>query len=260
MGRRATAWRHGWDYLVGAAWAVNIGLLLAAFGWTYCFGQSRETIELMRYQIGAPRAGSGIVVRDASRLSSGVTLGIAASVVAAGAAVFMLVSLFAGGSRFRTTRWWLVFTAVVCGWLGLAMSWPAIYWLGQQQRVKRSLPAAEAMVTKLRSGWPTEDAALPDIGPFLAYPTDRPTALLPLSNATLPNSGLRFSAVERTGDDVMRFELGGPEQGAWLEWRGDGREPVEFVGGLETKYVVTKAARLGADWFLVRYRAAGLAE
>ena len=58
----------------------------------------------------------------------------------------------------------------------------------------------------------------------------------------------------------MRFELAGAETGAWLEWRGDGSEPRSFVGGLDTKYVVVQAARLSAEWFLVRYRAAGLAE
>jgi hypothetical protein len=126
--------------------------------------------------------------------------------------------------------------------------------------MKAVLPAADAMAHTLQAGWPTADTSLPDIGPFMAYPVDGPTALLPLSDAKFPKTGLRFSAVERTGDDVLRFELTGAEWGAWLEWRGDGSEPRSFVGGLDSEYVVVQSARLSSDWFLVRYRAAGLVE
>ena len=126
----------------------------------------------MKYQIGSVDPTTGIVVRDPSRLDSGVTIGIVAVVVAGCTAVVMLASLFAGSARFRTTRIWLVFMAVVCGWLGLAVSWQTIYWFGQQQRMKSVLPAADAMVQALRSGWPTVDTTLPDIGPFLAYPVN----------------------------------------------------------------------------------------
>lgn len=248
------------EYFVASAWVANIGLLIAAFGWIYLFGQSRGIVELMKYQIGSVDPAAGIIIRDPSRLSSGVTIGIIAAAGAMISAVVMLGSLFAGSRRFRTTRSWLVFMAVVCGWLGLAVSWPAIYWFGQQQRVKAALPGSDVMVQTLRSNWPTADTALPDIGPFLAYPVNAPTAVLPLSDATFPKTGLRFSAVERTGDDVLRFELTGAELGAWLEWRGDGSEPRAFAGGLDTEYVVVQAARLSAEWFLVRYRAAGLVE
>jgi hypothetical protein len=258
------AWSLGlrsfFRYVAGFAWAINVGLLLAAFGWIYLYGESRGIVELMKYQIGAADPTAGIIVRDPSRLDGGVTIGIVAGVVAGCAAVVMLASLFAGSARFRTTRAWLVFMAVLCGWLGLAVSWPTIYWFGQQQRLKSVLPAADAMVEALRSSWPVVDTTLPDIGPFLAYPINKPTALMPLSEAMFPKTDLRFSAVERTGDEVMRFELSGAELGAWLEWRGDGSEPRSFVGGLDTQYMVVQAARLSDKWFLVRYRVAGLAE
>jgi hypothetical protein len=239
-------------------------LLVVAFGWVYFFGQSREMIELMqavvKRGVGVTDSASGILIRDSSRLVMDVIVGLIASGLALGTLITMLVSLFVGGSRFRTTRMWLVFTAVACGWLGLVVSWQSIYWFGQQQRVKAALPAADAMVETLRSGWPTVDSMLPDIGPFLAYPVNAPMALLPLSEAKFPKTKLRFSAVERTGEDVLRFELTGSESGAWLEWRGDGSEPRSFVGGLDSEYVVIQAARLSAEWFLVRYRAAGLVE
>jgi hypothetical protein len=87
------------------------------------------------------------------------------------------------------------------------------------------------------------------------YPSSAPTALLPLSGPVFPSTTMPFSAVERTGDDAMRFELAGSEVGAWLEWRRDSSEPQAFVGGLETHYEVARFARLAPHWFLVRYRA-----
>ena len=84
-----------------------------------------------------------------------------------------------------------MFTAIVCGWLGLVVSWPAIYWFGQQRRVKAVLPAAETMVAGAakRIGR-RSTATLPDIGPFLAYPVNAPTALLPLSECEVSENGV----------------------------------------------------------------------
>jgi hypothetical protein len=243
----------------GVGWAINIGLLLTAAGWIYFFGESRETIELMKRAVWSRYATGGGDILDPSRLGMGVAVGLVCVAVAFVACVVMLASLFVGG-RLRTTRMWLVFTAVFCGWLGLAVSWPTVYWFGQQQRVKAVLPAAESLVETLHSHWPTDDSYLPELGPFLAYPLSGPTSLLPLRTATFPKSDVLYSAVERTGNEAMRFELAGGEHGAWLEWRGDGSEPKAFVGGLSTEYVVVKAARLSADWFLVCYRASGLVE
>jgi hypothetical protein len=244
----------------GVSWAINIGLLLTAAGWIYFFGESRETIELMKRAVWSRYAAGGGEILDPSRLGMGVAVGLVCVAVALVACVAMLASLFVGGGRLRTTRMWLAFTAVVCGWLGLAVSWPTIYWFGQQQRIKAVLPAAESLVETLRGHWPTAESYLREVGPFLAYPLSGPTALLPLSQTTFPTSDVKFSAVERTGDGVMRFELAGSEAGAWLEWRGDGSEPASFVGGLSTEYRVEQVARLGLEWFLVRYRAAGVSE
>jgi hypothetical protein len=254
-------------YVVDCAWVFNIGLLFVAFGWVYLFGASREMIQLTKYLflqrlfgMGAAELSTGLIVRDPLRIVVGVSIAFNAFAFAACGLVLMLGSLFVGGARYRTTRMWLVFTAVACGWLGLVVEWQSVYWIGQQHRMKAELPAAVAMVAALKAEWPTVDSELPDSGPFLAYPMNQPTALMSLSDAKFPNTGLRFSAVERTGDDVMRFELAGAEQGAWLEWRGDGSEPRSFVGGLDSEYVVVRAARLSTEWFLVRYRAAGLVE
>jgi hypothetical protein len=262
-GSRSTApvgLRRASGLFVVVAWAINLGLLLAAFGWIYSFGESRETIELMKRVMTLGDSTSSPAILDPSRLGMGVAVGLVGAAVVFCSCAAMLASLFLGRGRFRTTRTWLVFTAIVCGWLGLIVSWPAVYWFGQQRRVETVLPAAQTLVDSLRGHWPKVESELPALGPFLAYPVSAPAALLPLRNVTFPKTGLQFSAVERSGDEAMRFELAGAETGAWLEWRGDGGEPRAFVGGLDTKYEVAKVARLGPGWFLVRYRAVGLAE
>jgi hypothetical protein len=243
---------------VWAAWGLNILLLGSAFGWVFFFGESRTTIGLMR-QVVFGGSSSGIVIRDPSRLGSGVTIGLIAAVAALVTGASMFVSLLAGERRFRTLRMWLVFMAAACGWLGVVVAWPAVYWMGQQQRVGRIVPPAEQVAEALRTHWPAADSDSKELGPFLAYPINAPTVLMPLTQPVFPNSSQRFSAVERTGNEVLRFELSPPESDAWLEWRGDGERPRSFVGGLATRYEIEKSAEVAPGWFLVRYRAAGLA-
>jgi hypothetical protein len=240
---------------VGFVWAANIALLVAGFVWVYCWGESRGVLELVQRAFALGGANPTFIVRDPAQLESGVRFVAGVAVFIGCSLPVMLGSLLLGPRRFRTTRMWLVFTGLACGWLGFVMTWPAVYWIGQQHRVSGLVSKAEATLSSLQSHWPTMDGELPELGPFLAYPSSGPTALLPLSGATFPNTRVPFSAVERTGDDVMRFELGGSEVGAWLEWRRDASEPRAFVGGLETHYEVASFARLAPHWFLVRYRA-----
>jgi hypothetical protein len=247
------------DFLVSMSWAINTVLLAAAFGWIFFFGEARESIELMVRAMLPAWSTSKTVILDPSRLGIGVSVGLVAIAFVLCTSVAMLASLFLGRGRLRTTRTWLIFTAIACGWLGLMVSWPAVYWSGQQRRVAAVLPAAGALVESLHDHWPKMDSYLPELGPFLAYPISTPSALLPLRSATFPKTDISFSAVERTGDGAMRFELSGDETGAWLEWRGNGTQPQSCVGGLDTKYSLTKVARLAPEWFLVRYRADGLA-
>src|SRR4051812_20334000 len=209
-------------FVVVVAWAINFGLLLAAFGWIFSFGETRGTIVLVSRAVVTVDLVAATAIFDPSRLGMGVAVGLAAIAVVLCSCAAMLASLFLGQGRFRTTRTWLIFTAIVCGWLGLVVSWPTIFWFGQQRRVGAGLPAAQALVESLRGHQPKFESELPELGPFLAYPISAPTALLPLRNVTFPKTGLRFSAVERSGDDAMRFELAGAETGAWLEWRGRG--------------------------------------
>jgi hypothetical protein len=149
-----------------------------------------------------------------------------------------------------------LFIAIASGWLGLFAAWPEIYWRGQQNRVDGSLQAFAALAEKLSADWPRRDGEIEGVGAFLAYPQDDPATLLFLGMATVPNSAVRISAVERSAGGVLRFELAASEAGAWLEWHPDGGPPGSFVGGLETSYAVARYEQLAPRWFLVRYRAA----
>jgi hypothetical protein len=242
-------------FILASIWAANLALVAAAFVWVYGWGQSRGILELVHRASVAGSLDPSFIVRDPARLESGVTIVEAIAAFVACSLAVMLGSLLLGPLRFRTTRMWLIFTGLACGWLGFVMTWPAVYWIGQQHRSSKLVSAAETTVTALQSHWPTMDGEISEVGPFLAYPASAPAALLPLSGATFPNTSVAFSAVERTGDDAMRFELAGSEVGAWLEWRRDDSAPQPFIGGLQTQYDVERFSRIAPHWFLVRYRA-----
>lgn len=239
------------------AWLVNVALLIGAFAWIFGSGQSLRTIELLhgKYELGG--VGTDVTIRDPSRLSWDTTVVSVGAGVAAVTQLVMFGSLFLGPRRFRTTRLWLVFTAVTCGWLGLLVSWQDIYWWGQRYRVKSDLAPIAELARKLNADWPVEDGEYPGLGMYLAYPKGAPRTMLLLGDATFPQSTLRVSSIERTADGAIRFELSGKERGAWLEWRADDSAPESFVGGLESDYRVARYERIAPEWFLVRYRTPG---
>jgi hypothetical protein len=205
-----------------------------------------------RFELGGD---ASTVIRDPARIGWDATAVTVGAAIAAVTLLVMFGSLFAGTPRFRTTRFWLVFTAITCGWLGLLVGWPNLYWLGQQVRVRSELASIATLAQELNQNWPVEDGEYPNLGMYLAYPKGAPRTMLLLGDATFPNSSLSVSAIERTADGAIRFELSGNERGAWLEWRADDTPPESFVGGLESNYQVARHERLAPQWFLVRYRA-----
>jgi hypothetical protein len=241
--------------LIPLAWGINLALLLAAFLWIYCDGRSLQYVETLFRKIGSGELLSAADIGNPRFLSGGRVL-LMGLVLVVGTLIATFVSLLVGPPRFRTLRWWLVFVGLVSGWLGLWAGWPEIYWRGQQRRVGAGLDAVATLARNLQSNWPRDDGEIAGLGAFLAYPKDAPATLLFLGEAVVPNSALRISAVERTGNGILRFELTSGETGAWLEWRLDGGPPNSFVGGLETSYTAGRYRQLAPNWFLVRYRAA----
>src|SRR4029079_7663159 len=173
-------WRKFASWLFATAWTINWLLLVAGFVFVYRFGESRDVIERVRHALA-----SGYWRTDAVDANATYLLCIVAIALMA-AALFTLiagvVSLLGGGPRFRSIRMWLIFTALVAGWLGLVVSWPEIYWRGQQRRVAAVLATAESTVRDLNVHWPQEEGELPAIGAFLAYPKGHPATLMALGD------------------------------------------------------------------------------
>lgn len=249
-------WKKVASALLAAGLVVNGLLLVAGVGFVYLFGQSRDVVERVQHALatGDWRTGAS---SDAGTYFLCVAV-IVATVIALLTLVVAFISLFVGESRFRSLRMWLVFTALVAGWIGLVSGWPEIYWNGQQRRVRPVLAEAESMLSELNADWPTEDGERPGLGPFQAYPmyspVETPTMLMLLREGRFAGTTIRFSGVERTrNENVVRFQLAGDEASAWLERRDDDSVPQSFVGGLNTHYTLRRYQRLAPRWYLVRY-------
>jgi hypothetical protein len=236
------------------AWTLNFALLVATFVWIVHDGRSQRIIQSLERWLGLGESlsSTGPIYTTIPVAVQGVGLGLA---VAACSLAVMFFSLIVGASHFRTTRWWLLFVGAVCGWLGLFTTWPEIYWRGQQHRIHASLDSAADILQIVTTNWPASDGEIAGVGAFLAYPTEAPTTLLMLGEGVSPQAAIHFSAIERTADGTIRFELAGRETGAWLEWRPDELPPGSFVGGLQTNYTIERSTQLTPHWYLVRYRA-----
>jgi hypothetical protein len=237
--------------LMSFAWFLNLAILAGAGVWIGTSGSSRHSIESLQSLVAAHSIFSSEFYGGVSRAGAGAI--VAALVVAGATLVMMLGSLFLGSARFRSIRYWFFFTALLAGWICLLATWPEIYWRGQQVRVGSQLSSVAPLADKLQAEWPREDGELAGVGSFLAYPKDSPATLLMLGESQIPGATIRFSAVERTPDGALRFELAGKERGAWLEYRPTDSLPSAYTGGLQTRYEVVRYDRIAPHWFLVRY-------
>jgi hypothetical protein len=249
-------WCASW--ILPLTWFVNATLLVGAVSWLYFDGRSLPTAEWLASNAPFRSADGGGHIVSSTKVGSVTLVAAMCSAMAVMTLLMMLGGLFVGGRRFRSTRMWLAFVAVAAGWLGLVAAWPEIYWRGQQRRVVKELASVETMARYLDENWPREDGELPGIGPYLAYPKGAPTIVMPLRWITFPDTSLRFSAVERSANGTIRFELAGDETGAWLECREDNGDPSSFVGGLETKYELRRQQQVAPRWFLVRYESSAV--
>jgi hypothetical protein len=257
----------GWVFSL--AWAANLALLAIAVTWIATDGQFMEpaggTIESTAVlpagaNSSSPRVGvmttTSMAPMSPERIRAFNALGTGAALTLA----IMLVGLFVGATRQRRLRSWLTFTAVVAAWLGLLVGWPELAWAGKTYRTRRVIDQFEPVAAALRENWPVADDYTELLGPFSAYPNGRPTILMPLLKPSARGSHAPFGVIERSQLGALRFELLGPDAGAWLEWHPDGSKPASFTGGLETEYQLHRATPLVDGWYLTRYHAAGLAK
>ncbi|QDU57714.1 hypothetical protein [Aeoliella mucimassa] len=230
------------------AWIVNLTLWVGLVGWIATRADSLKQLESTRLKA------LSLVSADGNSLavyqSWWPTLAIAA---AAATGLVMLASVLVGPRRFRSVRSWLLLMVAAAGWLTLGLGTDDLYWQGQQMRASQAVDPLSEFAEQLASHWPEDDGDWDNLGPFLAYPKPAPTSLLLVGTPQLPGTRFTVSAIERTQDGVLRFELAGGEQPAWLEWQPDGGQPGDFKSGLETPYRVDKLAQLTSKWYLVHY-------
>lgn len=239
-GRRAPA-SHGWtSQQWRPALVLNALLLITGVVWLWSYPTSYRTVE--RLTLSTPGA-----------LSAASDWVIALCLV--GAVWTLLVTawgLLKGSGRQRSIAAYLMFTALIGGWLALATEWEAVYGWGQARRVLADLHTFEAVAEQLDANWPADDGSTGDFGPYMAYPKGKPTCLLMLGKAKPPGGSLLVSAVERS-DGAIRFELSGAERPVWVVWRADDTPATAFTSGLGGEYAVASQQRLAPHWRLVRY-------
>ena len=78
--------------------------------------------------------------------------------------------------------------------------------------------------------------------------------LLFLTPHPLDSTDTVITAIEKSGDGTLLFELGGGDDGDWIEWHPEGKQPSSFSGGLDERYELQRVSSLNGEWYLVRYR------
>jgi hypothetical protein len=231
-------------------WIASAVLLAATVGWIFVDAQFAAAAAQLRGII-AVTWGDTSALASIGSLHRGrtVLLGIVVLLVAL-SLVGSFLGLFFGDTEHRRLRSWLAFTMLIALWLTLLMSWREIGWQGQRLRLRMSLSEFDAIAASLRDDWPTSDGERPGLGSYMAYPQGNPRMLMILSPDTQPP----VSAIERSDDGALSFELRADPSGGWLEWHPDGSMPKGFVGGLDQQYDFDRAAPLGRGWYLVRYQ------
>jgi len=198
-------------------------------------------------------------VRNAMEQAGVVRMMMLAAILIAAAATAgsWLMSLVSRSRRKlpqRSLRSILTLTAVVAFWMTLLVNHSAIAWQGKRIRLALQTDHLEAIAGQLRADWPHSDGQLPMLGPFMAYPIGTPETLILLTPPSLEAGNVCISAVQRSDDGSIRFQLGGSGDGDWAEWHPPSGHPVSFVGGLSERYDLQTYARLGEGWYLARYQ------
>lgn len=230
-------------------WAASLIALVALVAWAasdVLFGQAVVAQKAQLYGLTHPAA----AVTPPRQLGFRVPLLWGLAGVGAVTLIGIFAMLFAGATPHRSLRSWFALTLLVAAWLSFYMAWPEIAWQGQRLSSWSQLGQFDVLAASLRDDWPVEDGDRLDIGSYMVYPKGKPRALLTLKSGPEPP----ISAVERTDDGALRFELRDAIPGTWLEWQPAESAPHDFTGGLDQKYRLRRHSPLGRGWYLVRYQ------
>ncbi len=232
-------------------WVANVTALGGLCVWIFSDGLFAGTVRLFPDHLRA-LISLGPEMSDPQFFNRLVSLDIVLLVASiSGFGIFL--GLFFSDTRQRGLRSWLALTGLVAIWLMLGLGWRDLRWRGQVHRARPNVETFSELVTSLEQSWPTIDGETPELGPFQAYPIAKPKMLLLFSQQRLPGATAPISAINRSENGALRFQLGGAETGTWLEWHPHDA-PSDFVSGLDQKFVLERATAVGDNWYLVKYQ------
>ncbi len=236
------------------AWMSQIGLLVMLCLWI-AFDPAFELMcERLRAGFRSPIAGLHDTVAYVGWLRPALFCVLIVATVSSFAWTLAGL-LLRSPKQMRSLKAWLAVTGVVACWCGLAINASSIAWYGKRTRLAWQIEKFESIVGPLRTQWPDNDGALPEIGPFMAYPFGNPSTLLLLQPPSLSDHGLCISAVDRGESGAIRLQLSGIHNGDWVEWHPEASRPQSFSGGLSDHHQLESSLPLGSGWYLVRYDA-----
>lgn len=163
-------------------------------------------------------------------------------------------STLVGKCENRSIISFLAIMSVVAAWLSCLGCWHDVGWFGKSLRSRSYIAALEPIKCELEDSWPVNNGERSHIGPFLAYPSSRPTSLILMSCPKTPPGTPSCNGVERTPNGGLGFPMIGNDGGDWIEWHPQGRSPTSYRTGLQQELVLHRVAHLRDGWFLVRYK------
>jgi hypothetical protein len=237
--------------VVWCYWVANLTALGGLCAWIFSDGLFTDTVRLFPEHLRS-FVGRGPEMSDPQLFNRLVLIAIVLLITGiSGFGIFL--GLFFSDARQRGLRSWLALTGIVAIWLTLALDWQDLQWRGQVHRARPNVDALSALATSLQQSWPTSDGETPELGPFQAYPIAKPQVLLLFSQKRMPGATAPISAINRSENGTLRFQLAGNETGTWLEWHPHDA-PSDFVSGLDQRFVLNRATAVGENWYLVKYQ------
>ena len=242
-------------FVLSFCWALNLIVIVWLAVWIYRDPLFDDTLHWTLSDLGVKRTGielESVTSRSDEIGTQKVRLQLLLS-VGGFSLLGILIGLVIGPQRFRRISAWLGAVTLMSAWIALVLSHHSLAWSGQQSRARAARGEFESIRLDLIENWPAHDGRRPDLGPFSAYPENRPTLLMRL-NQPNEDAPFAFKLIERSEGGGLRFALTGLERGAWLEWHPPGETPESFIGGLGDNYKLTRQAALGDGWYLTRYQ------
>ncbi len=165
------------------------------------------------------------------------------------------ISLFLLDRKYRGTRSLFGLIAYVAIWLSLVTQSNSIIEYGRAFRIEWQSNDIQSFASSINYNWDSivSGEGYTPIGYVNPYPFGKPTLLMMLGEQQIPQTSIYFNAIERSCDKTIRFELTRSNLGYWLEVRQDGREPMNFTGGLFERYTMIAYRKLRNGIHLVRY-------